>query len=1027
MAWAALCCLLPAFASAQAPARQARGKLAPAAADPPTPTTQPAPAKDGEPGVITDDAGQMEREVVAFNLQGPKFWQTFTVSDLEIIVTPAKQRFVPLLYILKTLRVKARQDDGQIAFQFEGAPRVVLQIEKGMIQIGEAQDTCPLIRASSIITREPDIFVPPDVLGRILKVQITWDEANYGFAAKIDRALKMWTRKPGQSMLGMDLTEVGADLPSVHGDAVPRKNSLDFVRLEARVRTSSRINDEQNVHRADLDSIRQSFWGGFAGGTYKLRFSEPSFHVDESGYRLDGGPPVKMDWGEWSYRFDHTEVAVGDSSFGLNDITMPLIRMTGIRVNGFTGDSLNKDDLKKMNYGLSPYFIQPLILEGDARAGSTVELIVNGRVFETQEVPADHPTKPGFGTYRFEDIRLTPGALHEIRIRIVDPDGMETVLEREVVGSALLLPEGESAYLAGIGTRRDVGNWSTEGAVAMGRWIHGLTPRLTVGGTLALQSDFFDEGSRSITDEEDRSYPRCGINMGGQVSWLATESLILCGDVAVSHGNGQGQYSDTALKIKADWFPTRSIHTHAQFFSFGSDFFDGQRLDLRDRRGFVLLGDWRAHKKLTLSATAGRIWNNLDGKQDQTLWVDFQNLRISSTVIPRTSVQLEADRLDQSWGDQPLVCYRLKVRATPFSNFDVNADVVTGDTLTLDDQSDFFSGLRLPGVHTRRTRQVSLTARKRLTKGMSLGAKYYRYPQHVRSSLFHSYQTQGNRRWQVRTELGWAENLRENTGLPFFENRLEYLFDFTGRNRLGVVTRLENEEWSVLAFASLNGLWAFEDHRPRLMTTRTIDPERGAITGKVFVDHNGNARLDPGEPGVKDIKVRIGRLYHEMTDDSGRFILPSIGRIGKVRVSLDMDTVPALYNVTHGTQIAELESGRLTEVNLALQPVVWIVGKVICENGGDKPMPLVGVRVYLIDAGTGTNGPDSYTAKDGSYYLGDVKPGEYILRVDQKTLPKRYRIAQPELKVSVRPRKDMQEVQAPDFKAAQPKTLAGSE
>jgi hypothetical protein len=973
-----------------------------ATADPnATATTAPAGPDDGR-----------RREIVGFVLRGRNNWQRLAILDMEVIVD-GKQRLLPLLHLLERLKCKPVRTEQRITFRFESGPLTVVDLQAGRVARGADEPAFPVLVAVSEIRQQQEAFVPVEAVKHLLDMKVTWNEMDYEFRATTTRDLRVWGIRASRSLLGIETEWLKPDLPEARLPAWPKKNALHFAELDFGARWRYRANERESSRDAHIAGPQQTLWGSLLNGRFKLRFSEPSFRLDERGHRFSDGPPVRLNWGEWRYRVGHLEAAVGDSVFGVNEITMPLIHMTGIRVNGILGRKYAPES-DVLSYGLQPYFLQPHVFEGHARAGSTVRLTINGQEIGTQEVAADSPTKPGFGTYHFEDIHLTPGALHEVQIVITDPEGIETTVEREVLGSAALLGAGETAFLGGVGTRRDVNNWSTHGVVGLGRLLHGVTRRLTLGGSFAVHQQFYPANGDG--DGTHRAYPSCGAHVGTQASWLAMDSLILSADLAVSHGEGEGDsYDDCAVKLKADWSPTRRLRFHGQVFSIGSDFFDGQHANLRDKRGAAVTGRWRLNRRWALSAAAGTVHNNLDGHADERLSVDFQSLRITTSALPRSTVSFEAERLDASWQQDPVAVYRLKVRATPLPNLDVYADITRGDELSLGEHADFLSGLRVPGSPSSRSRRASVTVKKTLSEHTYVGASYRRSSQRIRPTVFHAYHTGGKRRLQVRTELGWDYDRDEDKRTGYFENRTEYVLDHTGRNRVGVRTRLERENWTVLAFLDLKGLVAFDGAKPYYVSSRRINPDRGAVFGRVFVDYNANAVPDEGEPGVEGVRVRITRYYSTTTDKQGRFILPPMGRGRQFRVSLDMDTVPAIYNVSHGTQVVHLEPGALTEVNLGVTPMISVGGSVIVRGAGGMVRPLAGVRVYMVSLRTGQTVGDSVTASDGTYYLGEVHPGRFSIRVDTKTVPDNYRLDEPRRKLDVLPQKDWQEFKVPPF------------
>jgi hypothetical protein len=880
-----------------------------------------------------------------------------------------------------------------------------------------------MIVTASEMTEKQDIFISPASVSGILDIRLAWDEDNYEVSGKTKKTLAIWKTRKRASLLSIPTEDSGPKLPEVHEEAIPKEDAVHFMRLDARGTYRLRSEKQESAtHSGVLSDLTQTIWGGLAGGGYKVRLSEPSYEIDKyGGLFRDGRDAVALDWLQWSRQFENYELAVGDAVFGLNDINMPTIRMSGVRINGFAGRN-DPARSRKRGYGLRPYFLQPHVFEGHARAGSTVELFINDRRIDTVEVLPDSLTKPGFGSYVFEDIDLTPGVLNEIRIVITDPDGLTSTLEKEIMGSAALLAQGETAFLGAVGTRRRRTRFQADGGMAAGRVLYGLTPNVTLGGSLAAHKGFWAEYLESKYVHSGRNYPGSGINAGMQVAWLAMDKVLLSGDIAASAGRdddgggGQDQYNDLAVKFKADICPIRNVTVRSQVFSFGTDFFDGVNTDLRDRRGATITGGWRITRKWRARLSAGTIWNNLDGRGDETLRVNYQGLAVSTSAIPRTSLSFEANRLDQNWAEAPLTIYRVKVRTTPFRNLTLMADASSGDALSMGDQSDFLSGLKLPGITTGRQPTVALTARKTISSRQSAGVSYRGNETETRHSVFHSYRTAGERSLQLRTEVGWDINRKSKRGDAFFENRCEFLMDRTGRNRIGLQTRYEQEEWTAIVYVNLSNIFAFDGIRPRRVTNWRVNPDRGAIHGMVFVDYNANAIRDKGEPGVKEIKVRMSTVAEDITDEKGRFLLATVGRARTVRVSLEMDTVPADYSVVHGTQMVRIMPNRLTRVDLALTPFIALTGKILYINGAE-PKAIPGVRVYLVDLKTSEIVVDSVTAGDGSYYLGGVKPGRYVLKVDMKTLPGQYGLAEPRRDVTVISKKEFSELTLPPFVA----------
>ena len=74
------------------------------------------------------------------------------------------------------------------------------------------------------------------------------------------------------------------------------------------------------------------------------------------------------------------------------------------------------------------------------------------------------------------------------------------------------------------------------------------------------------------------------------------------------------------------------------------------------------------------------------------------------------------------------------------------------------------------------------------------------------------------------------------------------------------------------------------------------------------------------------------------------------------------------------------------------------------------------VRVVDVDPETGQEGIDSITASDGSFYLGEVKPGKRILRLDKDTIPIEYEFDTLEQELTIVATEDFQEIEVEPIK-----------
>jgi len=122
-------------------------------------------------------------------------------------------------------------------------------------------------------------------------------------------------------------------------------------------------------------------------------------------------------------------------------------------------------------------------------------------------------------------------------------------------------------------------------------------------------------------------------------------------------------------------------------------------------------------------------------------------------------------------------------------------------------------------------------------------------------------------------------------------------------------------------------------------------------------------------------------------------VLQPRGEHHEVHVRLNPSTVPAFYAATNGAQWAEIEEGSLTRVGLGLIILNSVSGSVTGPDPFDTTR-MVGMNMVRVVArsATGEIVQESITAGDGSYYLGELKSGEYQIDVDGQTLLPGYRV-----------------------------------
>lgn len=981
-------------------------------------------------GPTEDTTGRIV-ELVGFIVRGRRAYERLAIDDLDSIVTSDGQRLLPLLRVLRAFSVSIDDQGTMISFTPEGVGVMKIDFEKRQIQIKGTTRPLDYLEATSEITLRPDIYIAPEDLSEILDIELEWDNELYEYRIQLDRTLSIWKREH-VSLFGIRTQRILEGLPEALPAADSSEDLLQFIELNlpSTYKWSSTPGSKDS-HSAGFSSPGETFWGNFQKGQYKVRISNAGllWQNNERGWhwRDDDSYIAKLDQLEWVYRLPSSEVALGDSAFGLGELVFPGSRMTGIRINGLNGFDGKELEADRSSLGLRQVFSRPYIFEGYAPLGATVELLLNNRTVETQEVFPEENLSPGIGRYRFEEVELPGGILNEIVIVITEANGNEIRVEKSIIGTPLLLPKGRNAYLGVLGSKRDLGvqdNRNVEigdffGQIAGGRILYGLSDRLTIGGMLGFQQDYYRRYLEEDSHSDYRSYPKSSAHAGGLFSYLPFDKLLLSGEFAASQGEGIDSYNDMAFRIRGEYLPTQKLSLNTDFLHLGANYFDGQNPEICDRRGGELGMSWKLAKKWTVQGGIGQVRNNLDGKLDETLIADYQKIGLRTTAIPQTSMDFYLNRLGTNWQPDPKIMGGVKVRTSPLRDLDIFGQISTGDELDLGEHSDFFSGLKLKNAPWFANPSQSWGIRTSLTKSNALGLAYSDTGFEKIVSLIHDLNIQLKERpLRVRTEVLHNLSTEVENEKFRFRTSINYLLDSVGYNRLGITGVYRNGEYRVMANLGIRNLYASHKGRLTNVNKHRIRPAYGAVHGKVFLDYNGNILLDPEEPGVSDIKVCLGERRSTVTDENGYYILPRVQNLATSRVYLDMDTVPAIYTVTHGTQLVNIVRDSLTEVNLSLAPIISISGHIIVTEPDGQTTPISGARVYLNDAESNRFVADSFTAEDGSYYIGDIKSGDYILQIDEKTLPPNCQLSEQKRTIKVVSNKeDFQEIELPDFTA----------
>ena len=987
-----------------------------------TPALGPSPVKSVQPDRVT--------ELVGFVVRGRKYTERLMIEDLDSIVLPDGQRRLPLLRMLRTFGVAVLDQAGILSFSPEGVGPVQLDTIRQTIQIKDRIRPLDFTETTSEITLKADLYIRPADLAEILAINLEWDNALYEYRVQLDRTLSIWKRGPGRSLLDIQTELMTGQLPESLPAAERSQAALQLMEVRWRPQYQGiygpSSSGSQDSHRLDFSSPQETLWGNLLQGRYRLELSHPELSWENTdrqwSWQNDDAYAARVGRFEWIWPRRDREIALGDSMLGIGELVFPAFDLTGVRMNGLVGFSKAELDSDRSSLGFYPTFSKPFVFEGTAPLGAKAELIINDQVTDVQEVIPEQGTPAGIGTYRFRDVELPTGILNNVVVQITETDGRQSRIERSVVGSPQLLPKGRLAYLAGTGSRRtmvsgihtpvDIGEFS--GHMAAGRVLYGLTDSMTVGVMAGFQEGSFPTDTL-LFPWSDRSYPGSSRHVGVSLVCLPADRLLWSTEAAASSGSGNGQYAGYAARTRAEYLATERISLDTDLLYLGSNYFNGQNPDISDRVGGEMGMAWKIARQWSLDTGVGYLTDGLEHSRPDPLQVLYQSTTVGTTAIPKTTLEvgvrsLYADR------DKDGLLAECRILAMPWPSVDLFGNICWGDRLQMD-RSDFFWGLRLKRAPPTLGPSQYWSLRKSLNRSHSLGLGFSETATERTLSLLHYFNTDiAGRPLRFRTEL--FQDLSLGTAHDAVGVRMtgEYLLDTVGYNRLGASASVEDGAYRFTAYLAIRSLFA--QHRGRLtnVNERRVRTAYGAVHGRVFMDYNNNLRLDPGEPGVQGVKVNLAGIRSVVTDKNGYYILSNPRGGSSARIYLDIDTVPALYTVTNGTQVAQIERDSLTEVNLSLVPSVSVVGRVVSSTDDGSSEPIPGVRIVLLNAQSGRFTADSLTARNGSFYLGNITPGEYTLKIDAVTLPSRYEAAEQTRPVSVAAgRGAAQDIRVPDW------------
>ncbi len=179
--------------------------------------------------------------------------------------------------------------------------------------------------------------------------------------------------------------------------------------------------------------------------------------------------------------------------------------------------------------------------------------------------------------------------------------------------------------------------------------------------------------------------------------------------------------------------------------------------------------------------------------------------------------------------------------------------------------------------------------------------------------------------------------------------------------------------------------------------------QRSGVAGRVFLDHNSNGLVDPGESLLKDVTVRVGAVAAE-TDPRGQFEVWNITPYEPALVTVDSSSLPSpLWIPRFGIMTVVPGPNRFVLVDIPIVPAGAVEGRVMVD-GPDGRQPIGNALVTLIDAQTGHRRTVT-TFTDGEFIAIGVRPGTYEVTLDKRFLDQ-LEVTAPHVRFTLQPSAD---------------------
>jgi hypothetical protein len=160
--------------------------------------------------------------------------------------------------------------------------------------------------------------------------------------------------------------------------------------------------------------------------------------------------------------------------------------------------------------------------------------------------------------------------------------------------------------------------------------------------------------------------------------------------------------------------------------------------------------------------------------------------------------------------------------------------------------------------------------------------------------------------------------------------------------------------------------------------------ERAGVSGRVFLDQNGDGRWQDDEDLLTDVTIIAGYTSVK-SDEAGRYRIWDLPAFEPTLVTVDSASLASpLWIPTYGSVSIETAPNRFRSLDIPIVPGGVIEGRLV-RASPDGWAPVAGVKLTLVRRGT-REARELVTFSDGGFYLLGVKPGDYELTAEAAVL-----------------------------------------